>query len=164
MVQVNNSGFSKFFFHSIIPKSTKHYLHVLTFYGLKKILIVEDSNEILENTAEILQLAGYTVATAVNGVEGLKMAISEKPDLILCDIMMPQMTGSELLEELKKNVSTKNIPFLFFTASAEESEIKIGLESGAFDYIVKPFDPDQLVSIIKEKIGDADVDSSTAKF
>ena len=129
---------------------------------MKKILIVEDSNEILENTAEVLQLAGYTVVTAVNGKEGLALAISEKPDLILCDIMMPQMTGSEMLEQLKKNDSTKITPFLFFTASAEKAEIKKGLESGAFGYIVKPFDPDHLVRIIKEKIGDAHTDSSSS--
>jgi DNA-binding response OmpR family regulator len=127
---------------------------------VKKILIVEDSNEILENTAEILQLAGYNIATAVNGVEGLKKAISEKPDLILCDIMMPQMNGSQMLGELKKNIATKNIPFLFFTASAEKSEIKEGLDSGAFDYIVKPFDPDELVNIIRNKIGSSETDPS----
>lgn len=127
---------------------------------MKKILIVEDSFEILENTTEILQLAGYVVATAVNGAEGLKMAQSEKPDLILCDIMMPQMSGSEMLVELKKNPSTKNIPFLFFTASAEKTEIKKGLESGAFDYIVKPFDPDHLVTVIRDKIGDSNSPNS----
>jgi CheY-like chemotaxis protein len=130
---------------------------------VKKILIVEDSFEILENTTEILQLAGYAVVTAVNGIEGLKMAESDKPDLILCDIMMPQMSGSEMLIELKKNISTKNIPFLFFTASAEKAEIKKGLESGAFDYIVKPFDPDHLVSVIRDKIGDANSEFSAVK-
>lgn len=126
-------------------------------------MIVEDSSEILENTTEILELAGYAVATAVNGAEGLRMAISEKPDLILCDIMMPQMTGSEMLDELKKNVATEQIPFLFFTASAEKSEIQKGLDSGAFDYIVKPFDPDHLVSIIRDKIGSAESDSAVIK-
>jgi CheY-like chemotaxis protein len=103
------------------------------------------------------------VVTAVNGIEGLKMAESDKPDLILCDIMMPQMSGSEMLIELKKNISTKNIPFLFFTASAEKAEIKKGLESGAFDYIVKPFDPDHLVSVIRDKIGDANSEFSAVK-
>jgi CheY-like chemotaxis protein len=125
---------------------------------VKKILVVEDISEILENTSEILELSGYTVVTAVNGNEGLRLAVSESPDLILCDIMMPQMTGSELLEELKKDISTKNIPFLFFTATAEKTEIQKGLASGAFDYIVKPFDPDYLVSVIRGKIGSAETD------
>ena len=124
------------------------------------ILIVEDNHEILENTSEILELAGYTVLTAGNGSEGLTLAISEKPDLILCDMRMPQMTGSEMLEELKKNETTKNIPFLFLTASAEKSEIQKGLDSGAFNYIVKPFDADHLVSVIADKIGRAETDSS----
>ena len=124
------------------------------------ILIVEDNHEILENTSEILELAGYTVLTAGNGSEGLTLAISEKPDLILCDMRMPEMTGSEMLEELKKNETTKNIPFLFFTASAEKSEIQKGLDSGAFNYIVKPFDADHLVSVIVDKIGRAETDSS----
>jgi len=126
---------------------------------VKKILIVEDNTEIRENATEILELDGYVVVTAVDGAEGLKLAISENPHLILCDVRMPQMSGSELLDELKKNFATKDIPFLFFTASAEKSEIQKGLESGAFDYIVKPFDPDHLVNVIRGKIGGAETGS-----
>jgi len=128
---------------------------------VKKILIVEDSREILENTIEILELAGYTVISAVNGAHGLMMTATQKPDLILCDMRMPQMSGSEMLEELRKNPETKDIPFIFFTASAEKSEIQKGLDSGAFDYIVKPFDADHLVNVIRNKIGSSEKNSSS---
>src|ERR1051326_1241844 len=98
---------------------------------MKTILLTEDKLEIRENTAEILQLEGYIVITAYDGVIGLALAQQQKPDLILCDIMMPEMNGYEVFENLKSSPDTSSIPFIFITASAEKSEVQKGLNMGA---------------------------------
>ena len=116
---------------------------------MKQILFIEDNYEIRENTTELLELAGYTVVTAVNGKEGVALAKEKTPDLILCDIMMPELNGYEVFEELKKDSSTSCIPFVFVTASAERSEMSKGLEMGADGYIRKPFDEKELVETIE---------------
>lgn len=115
---------------------------------MKRILLVEDNEAIRENTSELLELENYEVLTAQNGQEGLEVAIRELPDLIICDIMMPEMDGYHLLKALRNQESLVNTPFIFFTASAEKSEIEKGLEMGANDYIVKPFDADDLMQIM----------------
>ena len=119
---------------------------------VKKILIIEDNLQILDNTKEHLELEGYTVLTAKNGIEGIEIAINNTPDLILCDIMMPLKNGYEVLTELKAIENTSRIPFIFVTASAEKSEVAAGLNHGAFDYISKPFDYDHLIALIKKTI------------
>ncbi|THU39534.1 response regulator [Niastella caeni] len=121
---------------------------------MKRILLVEDNNAIRENTCELLELANYTVLSACNGKEGLDMALKEKPDLIICDIMMPEIDGYHLLEILRRESFFENTPFVFFTASAEKSEIKKGLDAGANDYITKPFDADDLVQLIVKYLGE----------
>jgi CheY-like chemotaxis protein len=106
---------------------------------MTKILLVEDNNEIRENTTEILELAGYHVTTAVNGKEGYEMAQKETPDLIVCDIMMPVLDGYGLLHLINKNEGLKTIPFIFLTAKTERSDFRKGMEMGADDYLTKPF-------------------------
>jgi CRP-like cAMP-binding protein/ActR/RegA family two-component response regulator len=115
---------------------------------MKKILLIEDNAEIRENMAEILDLAGYGVHTAENGKEGVALAIKEKPDLILCDIMMPVLDGYGVLHMIQKNVELQNIPFIFLTAKSERHEIRRGMEMGADDYITKPFDGTELLNAI----------------
>ena len=85
----------------------------------KKILLIEDNLEMRENTAEIIELANYNVITAVNGKDGVEKAKEQLPDLIICDIMMPELDGYGVLETLAKNTTTKHIPFIFLSAKTE---------------------------------------------
>ncbi|MCL8000556.1 response regulator, partial [Brucella sp. 21LCYQ03] len=107
----------------------------------KKVLIIEDHVEIRESTAEILELTGhYHVLTAAHGREGVDLALAQVPDLILCDIMMPELDGYGVLYMLGKYPATKNIPFIFLTARTERADIRKAMEMGADDYLTKPFD------------------------
>jgi len=118
----------------------------------KKILLIEDNKDIRENTAEILQLAQYDVITAENGKIGVELAISEKPDLIICDIMMPVLDGHGALHLLSKNDETSGIPFIFLTAKADRGDFRKGMEMGADDYLTKPFDDIELLNAIEIRL------------
>lgn len=119
---------------------------------MKKILLIEDNIDVRENTAEILTLANYNVLTAQNGKEGVELAQQAKPDLIICDIMMPVLDGYGVLHLLSKNQETSSIPFIFLTAKAERSEMRKGMEMGADDYITKPFDDIELLNAIESRL------------
>lgn len=119
---------------------------------MKKILLIEDNPDVRENTAEILQLAQYEVITAENGKEGVEIAQKELPDLIICDIMMPELNGHGVLFMLSKNRETANIPFIFLTAKAERSDVRKGMDMGADDYITKPFDDVELLNAINARL------------
>jgi CRP-like cAMP-binding protein len=118
---------------------------------MKRILLIEDNHEIRENTAEILELDGYEVITAENGKIGVELASSSKPDLIICDIMMPVLDGYSVLHLLTKNPDTENIPFIFLTAKADRQDFRKGMEMGADDYITKPFDDVDLLNAIESR-------------
>jgi CheY-like chemotaxis protein len=124
---------------------------------MKTILIIDDHDEIRENIAEILSLAGYKALTAENGKRGVEMAIKEAPDLIVCDIMMPELDGYGVLHLLKKNPETENIPFIFLTAKTERSDFRKGMEMGADDYITKPFDDLELLTAIEIRLKKSDI-------
>jgi len=119
---------------------------------MSKILLIEDNPEVRENTAEILELARYQVVTAENGKTGVEAAMTEKPDLIICDIMMPVLDGYGVLHMLSKNQDTSAIPFIFLTAKSERSDYRKGMELGADDYITKPFDETQLLNAIEIRL------------
>lgn len=119
---------------------------------MKKILVIDDNNEIRENTAEILDLAGYSTVTAENGKKGVELAMKEKPDLIVCDIMMPDLDGYGVLHLLKKNPDTEQIPFIYLTAKTERGDFRKGMEMGADDYITKPFDDLELLRAIEIRL------------
>src|ERR1035437_7618106 len=119
---------------------------------MKTILLIEDNFEVRENTAEILELEHYTVLTAVNGIQGVRLAISEKPDLIICDIMMPELDGYGVLHMLSKNIDTASIPFIFLTAKAEKADHRKGMTMGADDYLTKPFDDMELLSAVEIRL------------
>lgn len=121
------------------------------------ILIIDDHNEIRENTAEILSLAGYKTLTAENGKKGVEITISEKPDLIVCDIMMPELDGYGVLHLLRKNPDTINIPLIFLTAKAERTDLRKGMEMGADDYVTKPFEEIELLNAIEIRLKKAEV-------
>jgi len=116
---------------------------------MKTVLIIEDNFDIRENTAELLELEGYTVLTAPNGKEGHAMAREKLPHVILCDVMMPEMNGYELLKQLKQDAVTANIPFIFVSASVERKEIQAGLDMGANGYLGKPFAQEDLMKELK---------------
>jgi len=118
----------------------------------KTILLIEDNLEMRENTAEILELAKYTVVTAENGKEGVKLASSAKPDLIICDIMMPELDGYGVLHMLSKDPSTASIPFIFLTAKAEKGDQRKGMGMGADDYLTKPFDDIELLNAVETRL------------
>ena len=119
---------------------------------MKHLLLIEDNDEIRENTAEILELAGYKIRTAANGKIGVEMALDEKPDLIICDIMMPVLDGYGVLHLLNKNPGLTGIPFIFLTAKAERSDFRRGMEMGADDYITKPFTDIELLNAIEWRL------------
>lgn len=117
-----------------------------------KILIVEDNHELRENIAEILQLSGYETIEAENGKVGVQKALEQLPDLILCDIMMPELDGFGVLKILNKNTATNTIPFIFLTAKGEKSDWRKGMGLGADDYITKPFDDTDLLTVIEMRL------------
>ncbi len=119
---------------------------------MEKVLIIEDSQDIRENIAEIVELAGYDVLMAENGKVGVKLALDENPDLILCDIMMPELDGYGVLHILSKYSETLNTPFIFLTAKAEKTDVRKGMNLGADDYITKPFDESDLLNTIENRI------------
>jgi DNA-binding response OmpR family regulator/CRP-like cAMP-binding protein len=124
---------------------------------MRSLLIIDDNDEIRENIAEILTLAGYRVITAENGKRGVEIAIKVKPDLVICDIMMPELDGYGVLHLLKKNPETENIPLIFLTAKTERADLRKGMEMGADDYITKPFDDIELLNAIEIRLKKYDI-------
>lgn len=118
----------------------------------KSILIIEDNLELRENTEEILVLGNYNVETAENGKIGVQKALSNPPDLVICDIMMPVMDGYEVLYLLRRNEVSKHIPFIFLTAKTERSDRRKGMSLGADDYLVKPFNEMELLEAIEARL------------
>ena len=124
---------------------------------MHKILLIEDNTEVRENTAEILELANYQVITAENGKKGVEKALQEKPDLIICDIMMPVLDGYGVLHLINKNEELKHLPFIFLTAKAERGDFRRGMEMGADDYITKPFTDIELLNSIESRLKKVDL-------
>ncbi|MDP4262845.1 MAG: response regulator [Bacteroidota bacterium] len=119
---------------------------------MKKILLIEDNEDIRNNTAEILELSNYKVVVAENGKIGVEMAIENTPDLIICDIMMPELDGYGVLHAIHKNDAIKNVPFIFLTAKTERSDFRKGMELGADDYITKPFTGTELLNAVDSRL------------
>ncbi len=117
---------------------------------MAKILIAEDERDIRDLIEFTLRYAGHDVVKAANGAEAVELAPQAKPDLILMDVRMPRMTGYEACRALKDIDAVKDIPVVFLSAKGQESEMNIGLDAGAYDYILKPFAPDQLTLRIAE--------------
>ena len=119
---------------------------------MKKILIIEDNEHVRENTAEILEFANYKVLKAQNGKIGVEKAKEELPDVILCDIMMPELDGFEVLNLLNQNSKTSHIPFIFLTAKSEKRDMRKGMNLGADDYLTKPFTENELLDAISSRL------------
>lgn len=119
---------------------------------MKKVLLIEDDVTVRENTAELLELSNYDVITASNGRQGVEKAKINLPNIIVCDIMMPEMDGYGVLQELSKDAETANIPFIFLSAKTEHKDIRKGMDLGADDYLTKPFEEEDLLSAIESRL------------
>ena len=120
---------------------------------MKKILIVDDEKDIVETLKFMLESSGYTCYCAYNGEDGLRMAKEIIPDLIILDVMMPKMNGFKISRLLKFDVKYKNIPILMLTARSQEADKQIGEETGANEYITKPFEIDDVLNRVAKYLG-----------
>jgi CheY-like chemotaxis protein len=120
---------------------------------MTKILIAEDERDIRDLIAFTLRFAGYEVLTANNGEEAVQMTQKELPDLVLTDVRMPKMTGYDACKLIKADPTTQHIPVVFLSAKGQEAEVQTGLASGADEYLLKPFAPDQLTRKVAEILG-----------
>ncbi len=122
---------------------------------MKKIVVIEDNFEVRDNLVEILELSGYEVYQAEDGIKGVAMVQEHLPDLILCDVMMPRLDGYGVLKILSSGDSTKYIPFIFLTAKSEKIDFRKGMNLGADDYLTKPFDDTDLLETIQRRLNKA---------
>ena len=119
---------------------------------MKTILLIEDDQVIRENTAELLEMAGFAVLTAENGQLGVAQALATRPDLVVCDIMMPVLDGYGVLQIFNQNAQLAGVPFIFLTAKTERTDLRRGMALGADDYLTKPFDKAELLSAIMGRL------------
>jgi DNA-binding response OmpR family regulator len=119
---------------------------------MTKILIIEDSQDIRENTAELLELSGYSVDTAADGIEGVRQAKANLPELVICDIMMPHLDGFGVLQVFSNHPDLSKVPFIFLTAKTDRADMRKGMEMGADDYLTKPFQEVELLRAIESRL------------
>lgn len=124
---------------------------------MKTILLIEDDIVLRENTAELLELSNYKVLAAPNGHIGVVVAKQSLPDIIICDIMMPELDGYGVLEALSKDQETKNIPFIYLSAKTEQQDVRKGMNLGADDYLTKPYHETDLISAIESRLAKASI-------
>jgi len=120
-----------------------------------RILAVDDSPTVLEMITQILESAGYSVLTAIDGAEALDAARAERPDLILLDVMLPKLDGYRVCRLLKFDQNYRDIPIIMLTAKAEDQAMATGIRTGADQYLTKPVDPDTLLSAIAAELAEA---------
>ena len=119
---------------------------------MKKILIIEDQPQMRDNLATILEMENFQPLCAADGRSGVALARSERPDLILCDVMMPELDGHGVLRELRASKETALIPFIFLTARSEMADLRTGMNLGADDYLIKPFARLELLAAIASRL------------
>jgi DNA-binding response OmpR family regulator len=119
---------------------------------MKTILVIEDQPDMRENLATILEMEQFAVLVAENGRQGLELARKAKPDLILCDVMMPEMDGHEVLTSLRQDQNIAGTPFVFLTAKGEKQDLRDGMNLGADDYLAKPVGADELLATISARL------------
>lgn len=122
----------------------------------RKILAVDDEKHIVRLVQVNLERAGYEVVTANDGKEALQKVAEENPDLVVLDVMMPYMDGFEVLQNLRRNPSTRDIPVIMLTAKAQDADVFKGWQSGVDCYLTKPFNPMELLSFVKRIFGSLD--------
>lgn len=119
---------------------------------MKKILVIEDEAETLENLVLMLQMEGFNAFSAANGRVGIAVARRELPDVILCDISMPEMDGYGVLESLRGDSATLSIPFIFLTAKGDKKDLRTGMNLGADDYLIKPAGAEDVLAAIRSRL------------
>ncbi len=117
---------------------------------MARILVAEDEQDIRELIAFTLRFAGFDVVLATNGAEAVELAEAQPPDLVILDVRMPKMSGYEACRRLKENPRTATVPVVFLSAKGQDAEIQQGLASGAEEYILKPFAPDELIQQVRD--------------
>ena len=122
----------------------------------KKILVIEDQAAMRRNIALLLQMEGYEVVSAENGRIGLDLAKQHKPDLILCDVMMPEMDGYSVVQALRADPESATVPFVFLTAKSDRADLRVGMNFGADDYLTKPVVRDDLLAAVQVRLQRAD--------
>ena len=122
----------------------------------RKILIIEDQATMRRNLALMLQLEGYETHTAENGRIGIELARQQRPDLILCDVMMPELDGYAVVQALRQDDDFANTPFIFLTAKSDRNDIRIGMNFGADDYLTKPVVRDDLLATVQTRLARAE--------
>ncbi len=135
------------------PRPRLYFLDALSILPrVKRILVIEDDTKLRRQCAELLRLDGYEVFEARNGREGVERARHEIPDLVLCDITMPEMNGHRVLESLRAEPRTEHVPFIFLTGWSEQHDVRTGMNLGADDYLVKPVAPDDLIGAVRARL------------
>lgn len=119
---------------------------------MKRILVIDDDAKLRQHYAELLKLEGFEVTEARNGREGVACARRDPPDLVLCDITMPEMNGHRVLETLRAEPRTASVPFVFLTGWSEREDFRTGMNLGADDYLTKPVVPDELIAAIRARL------------
>ncbi len=119
---------------------------------MPKILVVEDEKPLRENIITTLKYEGFEIIEAENGLIGLQLAYEQMPDLIVSDVMMPELSGYELLDELRQDLTTATIPFIFLTAKSETEDRRKGMTLGADDYLAKPFSQMDLLAAVRTQL------------
>lgn len=114
-----------------------------------RVLIIEDDMHIRNNMVEILEIEEYEAIAVSNGKDGVQAVQNQHPDIIFCDLMMPDMDGFAVLEKIKEHPDTKNIPFVFVTARTERELVEKGMSMGAMDFLLKPFTTDTILNMLK---------------
>ncbi|MGB3496334.1 MAG: response regulator, partial [Elainellaceae cyanobacterium] len=130
---------------------------------MKTVLVIEDEKGIRNNIAKILKHQGMQVIDAGDGAEGIKMAKQYVPDLIICDIMMPQLDGYQVLEALRLEAKTAFTPFIFLSAKVDKSDVRQGMNLGADDYLTKPFTSAELIETVQARLARQDAIASPYK-
>src|SRR5262247_3296563 len=119
---------------------------------MKKILVIEDEAETLDNLVLMLEMEGFKAVSAPNGRQGVAVAKRELPDVILCDVSMPELDGYGVLEALRANEATVSIPFIFLTAKGDKKDLRVGMNLGADDYLTKPASAEDVLSAIRARL------------
>jgi DNA-binding NarL/FixJ family response regulator len=120
--------------------------------AMSRVLVIDDDPRLRRQCAALLRMEGFETLEAADGRAGLALVRSEAPDLVICDVNMPGMNGHAALDALRNQVSTAGLPFIFLTANGDMQDLRVGMNLGADDYLVKPVDPDQLLAAVRARL------------